>query len=92
MNVSLTGELERFIADKVDSGLYSSASEVVREALRLLKAADTAQRPTRADLIQAIERGWDERDTSPAVPAKTVLDDLRQRTDTRRRPQRTRRA
>jgi antitoxin ParD1/3/4 len=34
MNVSLTAELETVIEQKVKSGLYSSASEVVREALR----------------------------------------------------------
>ncbi len=36
MNVSLTPELDKFVAEKVDSGRYTSASEVVREALRLL--------------------------------------------------------
>ena len=36
MNISLTPELERLIADKVVSGLYTTASEVVREALRLM--------------------------------------------------------
>jgi antitoxin ParD1/3/4 len=36
MNVSLTKELERMVASKVASGMYSSASEVIREALRLL--------------------------------------------------------
>jgi antitoxin ParD1/3/4 len=35
-NVSLTPELERFVTRKVESGLYSSQSEVVREGLRLL--------------------------------------------------------
>jgi antitoxin ParD1/3/4 len=40
MNVSLTPELDRFVAGKVDSGLYTSASEVVREALRLLEERD----------------------------------------------------
>jgi antitoxin ParD1/3/4 len=40
MNVSLTPDLERFIREKVGSGLYNSASEVVREALRLLVARD----------------------------------------------------
>jgi antitoxin ParD1/3/4 len=34
MNVSLTPELERVIREKVDSGLYNNASEVIREALR----------------------------------------------------------
>ena len=37
MNVSLTPELEQYIRAKVDSGRYLSASEVVREALRLLE-------------------------------------------------------
>lgn len=40
MNVSLTPDLEKFIHDKVGSGLYQSASEVVREALRLLEEKD----------------------------------------------------
>ena len=34
MNVSLTNELEALIEDKVKSGLYNNASEVVRDALR----------------------------------------------------------
>ncbi len=37
MNVSLTPALDKFVAAKVDSGRYTSASEVVREALRLLE-------------------------------------------------------
>lgn len=37
MNVSLTPELEKFINEKVASGMYYSASEVIREGLRLLK-------------------------------------------------------
>jgi antitoxin ParD1/3/4 len=35
MHISLTPELERTIREKVESGLYNNASEVVREALRL---------------------------------------------------------
>jgi antitoxin ParD1/3/4 len=31
MNISLTPELEEFVQDKVNSGMYKSASEVVRE-------------------------------------------------------------
>jgi putative addiction module CopG family antidote len=40
MNVSLTPELEKLVNEKVRSGLYQTASEVVREALRLLKQRD----------------------------------------------------
>jgi antitoxin ParD1/3/4 len=43
MNVSLTPELEQFVASKVASGRYNSASEVVREALRLLEENDRAR-------------------------------------------------
>jgi antitoxin ParD1/3/4 len=43
MNVSLTPELEEFVAGKVESGRYNSASEVVREALRLLEEHDRAR-------------------------------------------------
>jgi len=35
MNISLTPELENAVKQKVDSGLYNNASEVIREALRI---------------------------------------------------------
>ena len=37
MNVSLTPELERLVQEKVESGMYQTASEVVRAGLRLLE-------------------------------------------------------
>ena len=36
MHISLTSELESRVKSKVESGLYNNASEVVREAIRLL--------------------------------------------------------
>jgi len=64
MNVSLTPELEKLIQDKVKSGRYLSASEVVQEALRLLEERDRTQEikldALRRDLqvgIDQIERG-----------------------------------
>lgn len=50
MNVSLTPRLEAFVREKIASGLYNNASEVVRDALRLMverhdaKSAATAPR------------------------------------------------
>lgn len=38
MHVSLTPELEKLVRERVESGLYNNASEVVREALRLMQA------------------------------------------------------
>ncbi|MBL0186721.1 MAG: type II toxin-antitoxin system ParD family antitoxin [Candidatus Obscuribacter sp.] len=40
MNVSLTPELEKLINEKVESGLFNSASEVIRAGLRLLIEQD----------------------------------------------------
>jgi antitoxin ParD1/3/4 len=49
MNVSLTPELEKFVTKEVDSGLYQTASEVVRAGLRRLKE----ERETRAMRLPA---------------------------------------
>lgn len=54
MNVSLTPELEKFVATKVESGLYNSASEVVREALRLLEEHDRARKTQLAAFNQEL--------------------------------------
>lgn len=43
MHVSLTPTLEEFVQEKVESGRYNNASEVVREALRLLQDYDEVQ-------------------------------------------------
>ncbi len=43
MNISLTTTLENYLKQKVESGMYHSTSEVVREALRLLENQDAMQ-------------------------------------------------
>lgn len=43
MNVSLTPDLEKIVADRVASGRYASATDVVAEALRLLDEHDRAR-------------------------------------------------
>ncbi len=57
MNVSLTPELEALIQEKVSTGLYTSASEVVREALRLLQERDEMRRIKTEALRRDIEIG-----------------------------------
>jgi antitoxin ParD1/3/4 len=57
MNISLTPELEKFIADRVQSGLYQSSSEVVREALRLLQEQQMFKEIKLAELKQEIQKG-----------------------------------
>lgn len=62
MNISLTPELERRIAEKVASGLYTTASEVVREALRLLFSGEEEEhrQSKQAWLRAEIEEGFAE--------------------------------
>jgi antitoxin ParD1/3/4 len=60
MNVSLTTELEQLVNEKVASGMYHSASEVVREGLRLLKERDDLRRvqmdEVRRDVMLGVEQ------------------------------------
>jgi len=52
MNVNLTPQLEDMVRRKVASGMYGSASEVVREALRLMEAHDQ-ERAARLERLRA---------------------------------------
>ncbi|HEX5083366.1 MAG TPA: type II toxin-antitoxin system ParD family antitoxin [Blastocatellia bacterium] len=68
MNVSLTPELNQFIAEKVKGGYYSSASEVIREGLKLLKQYDEAQRMKWQQLRADIEKGTASLDSGKGKP------------------------
>ncbi len=57
MNVSLTPELESLVNKKVKTGRYNSASEVVREALRLLEEQDRIRELRCEKLRQEIMKG-----------------------------------
>jgi antitoxin ParD1/3/4 len=59
MNISLTSELEQMVQEKVASGMYSSASEVIREGLRLLKERDMLQTVKLQELRTEIRKGID---------------------------------
>lgn len=67
MNVNLTPELEELVRRKVASGLYSSANEVVHEALRLMEQRDQVRavrlEQLRADIREGLDSGssepWD---------------------------------
>ena len=58
MNVHLTPELEQLVQSKVKSGRYNSASEVVREALRLLEQRDEVFALRKDEIRKQIEEGW----------------------------------
>jgi antitoxin ParD1/3/4 len=55
MNVSLTPELEKLVQRKVQTGRYNSASEVVREALRLMEERDQIKAEVRKKIAAGVE-------------------------------------
>ncbi|VEP17192.1 conserved hypothetical protein [Hyella patelloides LEGE 07179] len=57
MNVSLTEELEQFVQSQVKSGMYYSASEVIRDGLRLLKEKDMLKQIKIEELRKEIQKG-----------------------------------
>jgi antitoxin ParD1/3/4 len=77
MNVSLTPDLERFVQSKVESGMYTSASEVVRESLRLLHMHDDLQAQRIAQLNQAIDIGMLQLQQGKKVLAKDSLNKMK---------------
>jgi antitoxin ParD1/3/4 len=68
INVSLTTQLEELVQQRVRSGRYSSASEVVRAALRLLEAHDREQDARIARLRSDVEAGLRQLDEGTARP------------------------
>lgn len=57
MNINLTPHLEDLVRQKVSSGLYTSASEVVREALRLMDEQDHLRKAKLEQLRNDIREG-----------------------------------
>jgi antitoxin ParD1/3/4 len=57
MNVNLTPQLEELVRSKVASGMYTSASEVVREALRLMDEQDRLRAVKLEQLRKDIRQG-----------------------------------
>lgn len=85
MNVSLTPELEKFVSTKVESGRYNSASEVVREALRLLEEHDQARAAQLAEFNQELGRRLDSLDQGQRVDPAEARASLKRKSDARRK-------
>jgi len=69
MNVSLTDPMEKFVRQKVALGDYGNASEVVREALRLLRQRDEVWK---AEVSGKIKQGMDSIRAGRSIPSEEV--------------------
>jgi antitoxin ParD1/3/4 len=79
MNVSLTPELEKLVMRKVQSGLYQSASEVIREGLRLLEDQDRLRELHLAEVRKKIQAGLDQLDRGEGIPGDQVYAEMKQK-------------
>ncbi len=68
MNISLNKELESYVNQKVESGLYHSASEVIRDGLRLMKERDALHQHRLAELRRDIAVGVDQANNGQVQP------------------------
>ena len=64
MNVSIGERWERFVEDTLRTGRYGSASEVVREGLRLVEEREARLRALRATLQASADAGGEATDES----------------------------
>jgi antitoxin ParD1/3/4 len=73
MNISLTPDLTRLIKEKIASGQYQSASEVVRDALRRLAASERPRSERIAELRRKIAEGLTSSEAGRMVDGATAI-------------------
>jgi antitoxin ParD1/3/4 len=86
MNVSLTPELEQFVNRKVESGKYHTASEVIRDGLRLLLEREEIHHRKLGELRRDIAIGIEQADQGKVAPldAKETLARVRKKRRSRK--------
>lgn len=78
-------KIEQFILEKIKAGFYSSASEVVREALRLLAELDSHKRFRVEQLNREIDLGLKDLAEYPSIASEEVFSQIRQKSSARRK-------
>jgi antitoxin ParD1/3/4 len=88
VNVSLTPELEKFVQKKVEGGRYTSASEVVRDALRLMEKRELRLQEREAalkDFQAMLDARIAEADAGGWIDGEEAFARLRAKSDARRK-------
>ncbi len=77
MNISIGKELDTYVRLKVGSGEYASASEVLREGLRLLKEKDRMLEARLEGLKTEIQVGLEQAEAGELLDGPEVMKQLR---------------
>jgi antitoxin ParD1/3/4 len=79
ITVTLPPELEAFVEERVASGRFATAGEVVREGLRLLERREQEREAVLTELRQEIEIGVDQAKAGRLNDGKAFFEQLRQK-------------
>jgi antitoxin ParD1/3/4 len=85
MNVSVGREFEEYVRAKVESGDYASASEVVRDGLRLLREKEQLLEARLQSLRGEIQRGIDQLERGESREGEALMAELRAKLLSRQR-------
>jgi antitoxin ParD1/3/4 len=77
MNITLTPELENLIRKKVESGKYNSPSEVIRDALNLLKEQDQLRELRREEVRREVMRNGEYTTISTPEEADQMIEKIK---------------
>jgi antitoxin ParD1/3/4 len=83
MNANLGPVLENFVTELLDSGLYQSQSEIIREGLRLLKEREEMKRLRLDDLRKEIALGSQQADRGEFLDGPVTFRQIRRRRSAR---------
>lgn len=76
-NIALTPHLDKFVRTKIESGRYQSASEVVRESLRIMEQREQDRQEALADIREKIRLGYDQLERGQTVDPDEVFAELK---------------
>jgi antitoxin ParD1/3/4 len=76
-NIALTPHFDRFVQKKIDSGRYQSASEVVRDSLRLMEEHEQDRQKALSDVREKIRIGYAQLQAGRTHDADDVLEEIR---------------
>ena len=82
MDIHLPRQLEQYVQSKVESGRYNSASEVVREALRIMEQKEEMRAIQLRELRNQLDMGLAEAGRGEAMDGETFMRGLIEDLDT----------
>lgn len=85
MDISLSPELEKLIDERVQSGMYASPNEVIREGLRLLAEQEELRKIRLQNLKADIAQGIASLDQGEGIAAKELFSELKEKNAAARR-------